>query len=88
MFKTCMHLNAYEFFQSQCSDMFLARIRAWDLSKELAICDDSGHAAIVWSDKDNYYDCDDNGPVAEIGRWIAKYLPGIDYIYVDFKVED
>ena len=85
MFKTCMHLDAVEFFLMLYSDPFEAYNHVYQLRDEVEVRGDADYSVIVCSDKDNYYDCDDNSVVAEIGRWIAEHLPGIDYIYVDFK---
>lgn len=85
MFKSCLHLDAYEFLSMLYSDSFQAYERMYQLRNEVEVHGNTDYAVIVWSDKDNYYDCDDYSVIAQIGRWIAEHLPGIDYIYVDFK---
>lgn len=39
----------------------------------------------VWSDRDNYYDADDMTARAQIGRWLAHYLPALKFAYMDLE---
>ena len=86
MFKSCLHLDVYEFLSMLYSDPFQAYNRMYQLRDEVEVRGDTDYAVIIYSDKDNYYDADDDSVTAEMGRWIAKNLPGINYVYAEFSV--
>jgi hypothetical protein len=81
-----MHLDAVEFFLMLYPDPVEAHNHVYQLRDEVEVRGgDTDYSVIVWTANGYFYDYNDNSVVAQIGRWIAEHLPGIDYIYVDFK---
>ena len=58
----------------------------YGLREEAYVCGDTAYAIKFWADTNGcLFDADDMSYTAILGRWIAKHLPTVNFIYVDFE---
>ena len=58
----------------------------YGLREEACVRGDTAYAIKFWADTNGcVFDADDVSYTAILGRWIAQYLPSVNFIYVDFE---
>ena len=88
LFSAHLHIKAQDLVQLVIPDSSVQEKddMIYGLREEAYVNGDTAYAIKFWADSNGYlFDADDMSYTAILGRWIAKHLPEVDFIYVDFE---
>ena len=88
LFSAHLHIKAEDLPQAVIPDSSAHEKEEmiYGLREEAYVHGDTAYAIKFWADTNGcLFDADDMSYTAILGRWIAQYLPAVNFIYVDFE---